>query len=90
VQLKSSGVPLHNRSPPWRFVPRLLHYVLGAGWRREKFELKRTMAALVFGNSAYPDDEDLDNPTNDATDLGAKLKSYLSLITAANVATKSP
>src|ERR1700730_7331226 len=34
------------------------------------------MAALVFGNSAYPDDEDLDNPVNDATDLGAKLKSY--------------
>jgi Caspase domain len=38
--------------------------------------LKRTMAALVFGNSAYPDDDDLDNPVNDATDLGAKLKSF--------------
>jgi hypothetical protein len=34
------------------------------------------MAALVFGNSAYPDGEDLDNPVNDATDLGAKLKGY--------------
>ena len=38
--------------------------------------MKRTMAALVFGNSAYPNGQDLDNPTNDATDLGAKLKSY--------------
>ena len=39
-------------------------------------KLKRTMAALVFGNSAYPDNDDLDNPVNDATDLGAKLKSF--------------
>jgi hypothetical protein len=31
------------------------------------------MAALVFGNSAYPDDDDLDNPVNDAADLGAKI-----------------
>jgi uncharacterized caspase-like protein len=38
--------------------------------------LKRTMAALVLGNSAYPDGNELDNPVNDATDLGAKLKSY--------------
>jgi hypothetical protein len=36
-------------------------------------KLKRTMAALVFGNSAYPDDDDLDNPVNDAADLGAKI-----------------
>jgi uncharacterized caspase-like protein len=34
------------------------------------------MAALVIGNSNYPDDHDLKNPTNDATDLGAQLKSY--------------
>jgi hypothetical protein len=34
------------------------------------------MAALVIGNSDYPDDKDLRNPVNDATDLGAKLKSY--------------
>jgi uncharacterized caspase-like protein len=34
------------------------------------------MAALVFGNSDYPDGHDLDNPVNDATDLGSKLKSY--------------
>src|SRR5215207_9084093 len=34
------------------------------------------MAALVFGNSAYPDGEDLKNPVNDATDLGSKLKGY--------------
>jgi uncharacterized caspase-like protein len=37
--------------------------------------LKRKMAALVFGNSAYPGN-DLVNPVNDATDLGAKLQSY--------------
>jgi hypothetical protein len=34
------------------------------------------MAALVIGNSAYPDGDDLDNPVNDAADLGAKLKGY--------------
>jgi hypothetical protein len=38
--------------------------------------VKRSMAALVIGNSAYPDGDDLANPVNDATDLGAKLKSY--------------
>ena len=34
------------------------------------------MAALVIGNAAYPDGDDLANPANDATDLGAKLKGY--------------
>ncbi|WP_227004986.1 caspase family protein [Acetobacter senegalensis] len=34
------------------------------------------MAALVIGNAAYPDRNDLANPVNDANDLGAKLKSY--------------
>ncbi len=34
------------------------------------------MAALVIGNSAYPDGQGLANPTNDANDLGAKLKGY--------------
>src|SRR5260370_14769286 len=34
------------------------------------------MAALVIGNSDYPDGNDLKNPVNDATDLGAKLKGY--------------
>lgn len=38
--------------------------------------MKRSMAALVIGNSAYPDGDDLANPVNDASDLGAKLKSY--------------
>lgn len=38
--------------------------------------MKRTMTALVIGNAAYPDGDDLANPVNDATDLGAKLKSY--------------
>ena len=38
--------------------------------------MKRLMAALVIGNSAYPDGDDLDNPVNDAADLGAKLKGY--------------
>lgn len=38
--------------------------------------MKRTMAALVFGNSAYPAGSDLINPVNDANDLGAKLQSY--------------
>lgn len=38
--------------------------------------VKRSMAALVFGNSAYPKPDDLANPVNDATDLGAKLKGY--------------
>ena len=38
--------------------------------------MKRSMAALVIGNSAYPDGDDLANPVNDATDLGVKLKSY--------------
>ena len=36
----------------------------------------RKMAALVFGNSAYPDGDELKNPVNDATDLGSKLKAY--------------
>jgi Caspase domain len=31
---------------------------------------------LVFGNAAYPDENYLANPVNDATDLGAKLKGY--------------
>jgi hypothetical protein len=34
------------------------------------------MAALVIGNADYPDDNDLKNPVNDATDLGARLKGY--------------
>lgn len=34
------------------------------------------MAAIVFGNSAYPAGDTLVNPVNDATDLGVKLKSY--------------
>lgn len=34
------------------------------------------MAALVIGNSGYPDGNDLKNPVNDANDLAAKLKSY--------------
>jgi uncharacterized caspase-like protein len=38
--------------------------------------LKRSMAALVIGNSGYPDGNDLKNPVNDANDLAAKLKSY--------------
>jgi uncharacterized caspase-like protein len=38
--------------------------------------MKRSMAALVIGNSTYPDGNDLKNPVNDATDLGAKLKGY--------------
>lgn len=38
--------------------------------------MKRTMAALVFGNAAYPDGNDLANPVHDATDFGCMLKSY--------------
>ena len=38
--------------------------------------MKRSMAALVIGNSDYPDDNELTNPIHDATDLGARLKSY--------------
>ena len=38
--------------------------------------MKRSMAALVIGNSDYPDSNDLKNPVNDAADLGAKLKGY--------------
>jgi hypothetical protein len=38
--------------------------------------LKRSMAALVIGNADYPDGNELKNPVNDATDLGAKLKRY--------------
>jgi hypothetical protein len=34
------------------------------------------MAALVIGNAAYPDGDNLGNPVNDAKDLGAKLKAY--------------
>jgi hypothetical protein len=34
------------------------------------------MAALVIGNSDYPDGNELRNPVNDAADLGAKLKRY--------------
>ena len=38
--------------------------------------MKRSMLALMIGNSAYPGGEDLRNPTNDAADLGAKLEQY--------------
>ena len=38
--------------------------------------MKRSMAALLFGNAAYPNGSKLVNPVNDAIDLGAKLKSY--------------
>ncbi len=38
--------------------------------------LKRSMTALVIGNAAYPDGDDLKNPVHDADDLGAKLKGY--------------
>jgi caspase domain-containing protein len=38
--------------------------------------LNRSMAALVIGNSDYPDGNNLKNPVNDASDLAAKLKSY--------------
>lgn len=38
--------------------------------------MKRTMAALVIGNSKYPDGNELKNPVNDAVDLGTKLKGY--------------
>jgi hypothetical protein len=34
------------------------------------------MAALVFGNSEYPDGNELQNPVNDANDIGTKLKGY--------------
>ena len=34
------------------------------------------MAALVIGNSGYPDGDKLKNPVNDAIDLGAKLEGY--------------
>jgi hypothetical protein len=36
----------------------------------------RNMAALVIGNAAYRGGNRLANPTNDATDFGAKLRSY--------------
>ena len=38
--------------------------------------MKRLMAALVVGNAAYPEKNNLANPANDANDLGAKLKRY--------------
>lgn len=34
------------------------------------------MTALLIGNSAYPECDELKNPTNDATDLAEKLKGY--------------
>lgn len=51
--------------------------------------MKRTMAALVIGNAAYPDGNDLANPVNDATDFGAKLKGYgFEVIVATDVTAK--
>ena len=51
--------------------------------------MKRTMAALVIGNGAYPDGDDLANPVNDGTDLGAKLKGYgFEVIVAADCTAK--
>ncbi|VXC60452.1 Peptidase C14 caspase catalytic subunit p20 [Oceanicaulis sp. 350] len=38
--------------------------------------MNRSMAALVIGNAKYADGAALANPTNDANDLGAKLKGY--------------
>ena len=38
--------------------------------------MKRMLAALVIGNAAYPDQNELANPVNDAIDIGAKLKGY--------------
>lgn len=38
--------------------------------------MKRTMAALLFGNSAYQGCNTLNNPVNDAQDMAAKLTSY--------------
>lgn len=38
--------------------------------------VKRKMAALVIGNSAYRDCGVLKNPVNDAADMAAKLRSY--------------
>jgi Caspase domain len=49
------------------------HFIVRLIWR---LVLKRSMAALVIGNSDYPDGNDLNNPVNDAADLGAKLKGY--------------
>jgi hypothetical protein len=47
------------------------------------------MTALVIGNAAYPDGNDLANPVNDATDFGAKLKSYgFEVIVASDVTAK--
>ncbi len=47
--------------------------------------MKRTMAALVFGNGAYPNGDELKNPVNDAADLGTKLKGYgFNVIVATN------
>ena len=43
----------------------------------------------MIGNAAYPDGDDLANPVNDATDLGAKLKGYgFEVIVAADVNAK--
>lgn len=63
--------PVEQRLAYESFIDRL-----GAIGQLRSFELKRTMAALVFGNAAYPDGDDLDNPVNDATDLGAKLRHF--------------
>lgn len=38
--------------------------------------MKRQMTALVIGNAAYPDGQDLANPANDAKDIAAKLTGY--------------
>ena len=46
--------------------------------------MKRTMAALILGNAAYPDGNDLTNPVNDSTDFGLKLKSYGFNVVVAN------
>lgn len=51
--------------------------------------MKRSMAALVIGNAAYLDGDDLANPVNDATDFGAKLKGYgFEVIVAADLTAK--
>lgn len=47
------------------------------------------MAALVIGNAAYPDGNDLRNPTNDAEDFAHKLSGYgFKVIVATNATNK--
>jgi hypothetical protein len=41
-----------------------------------RFELKRSMAALVLGNAQYAHGDPLKNAANDAVDVAAKLTSY--------------